>query len=388
MDFWTIIYYCDLTFFIIVCMTVVYMGIFAMASMFSHHEDTPKSRKENRFIIFIPAFKNGASAEQTVRSILGQVYPQRLFDVTVVADQLDEMSNFRLAQQPITLLIPNFSKSSRAKSLQLAINNLPQFKLYDIAVVLNPGNIVEPEFLNQLNDAYEAAGTKAIQCHMLSQNRDTISARLSAIFEEINNSIFRRGHVTLGLSAAASNSAMAFDFNWFKANIMTTKTTWDDKELEARLLRQHIFVDYFDDIMVFSEKTRKAEDFSRQRGRWLMSQLSTIIRNIRFLPWAIIQRHYDLVDKIIQWMLIPRIIMMGIIILMGIFMPFIYFSLAIKWWALFAIVLFIFALATPNYLVDDKWDYTFFSIPMILLSFLLAKTTIGKKIKEHLNKKL
>lgn len=388
MDFWTIIYYCDLTFFIIVCMTVVYMGIFAMASMFSHHEDTPKSRKENRFIIFIPAFKNGASAEQTVRSILGQVYPQRLFDVTVVADQLDEMSNFRLAQQPITLLIPNFSKSSRAKSLQLAINNLPQFKLYDIAVVLNPGNIVEPEFLNQLNDAYEAAGTKAIQCHMLSQNRDTISARLSAIFEEINNSIFRRGHVTLGLSAAASNSAMAFDFNWFKTNIMTTKTTWDDKELEARLLRQHIFVDYFDDIMVFSEKTRKAEDFSRQRGRWLMSQLATIIRNIRFLPWAIIQRHYDLVDKIIQWMLIPRIIMMGIIILMGIFMPFIYFSLAIKWWALFAIVLFIFALATPNYLVDDKWDYTFFSIPMILLSFLLAKTTIGKKIKEHLNKKL
>ena len=364
------------------------MGILAIVSMFSQHEDTPKSRKENRFIIFIPAFKNGASAEQTVRSILGQVYPQRLFDVTVVADQLDEMSNFRLAQQPITLLIPNFSKSSRAKSLQLAINNLPQFKLYDIAVVLNPGNIVEPEFLNQLNDAYEAAGTKAIQCHMLSQNRDTISARLSAIFEEINNSIFRRGHVTLGLSAAASNSAMAFDFNWFKTNIMTTKTTWDDKELEARLLRQHIFVDYFDDIMVFSEKTRKAEDFSRQRGRWLMSQLATIIRNIRFLPWAIIQRHYDLVDKIIQWMLIPRIIMMGIIILMGIFMPFIYFSLAIKWWALFAIVLFIFALATPNYLVDDKWDYTFFSIPMILLSFLLAKTTIGKKIKEHLNKKL
>ena len=388
MDFWTIIYYCDLTFFIIVCMTVVYMGIFAMASMFSQHEDTPKSRKENRFIIFIPAFKNGASAEQTVRSILGQVYPQRLFDVTVVADQLDEMSNFRLAQQPITLLIPNFSKSSRAKSLQLAINNLPQFKLYDIAVVLNPGNIVEPEFLTQLNDAYEAAGTKAIQCHMLSQNRDTISARLSAIFEEINNSIFRRGHVTLGLSAAASNSAMAFDFNWFKANIMTTKTTWDDKELEARLLRQHIFVDYFDDIMVFSEKTRKAEDFSRQRGRWLMSQLATIIRNIRFLPWAIIQRHYDLVDKIIQWMLMPRILMMGIIILMGIFMPFIYFSLAIKWWALFAIVLFIFALATPDYLVDDKWDHTFFSIPMIILSFLLAKTSIGRKMKETVNKKI
>jgi cellulose synthase/poly-beta-1,6-N-acetylglucosamine synthase-like glycosyltransferase len=388
MELWSIIYYFDYFLFTFVCLTVVYIGIFAMASMFSQHEDTPKSRVENRFIILIPAYKNGAIAEQTVRSILGQTYPQRLFDVTVIADQLDEMSNFRLAQQPITLLTPNFSKSSRAKSLQLAINNLPQFKLYDIAVVLNPGNIVEPEFLEQLNDAYEAAGTKAIQCHMLSQNRDTVPARLSAIFEEINNSIFRRGHVTLGLSAAASNSAMAFDFNWFKTNIMTTTTTWDDKELEARLLRQHIFVDYFDDIMVFSEKTRSAEDFNRQRGRWLMSHLATIVRNIRYLPGAIIQRHYDLIDKILQWMLLPRILMMGIIIVMGIFMPFIYFSLAIKWWALFAIVLFIFALATPNYLVDDKWDHTFFSIPMILLAFLLAKTSIGKKIKENLNKKL
>ena len=388
MELWSIIYYFDYFLFTFVCLTVVYIGIFAMASMFSQHEDTPKSRVENRFIILIPAYKNGAIAEQTVRSILGQTYPQRLFDVTVIADQLDEMSNFRLAQQPITLLTPNFSKSSRAKSLQLAINNLPQFKLYDIAVVLNPGNIVEPEFLEQLNDAYEAAGTKAIQCHMLSQNRDTVPARLSAIFEEINNSIFRRGHVTLGLSAAASNSAMAFDFNWFKTNIMTTTTTWDDKELEARLLRQHIFVDYFDDIMVFSEKTRSAEDFNRQRGRWLMSHLATIVRNIRYLPGAIIQRHYDLIDKILQWMLLPRILMMGIIVMMGILMPFIYFSLAIKWWALFAIVLFIFALATPNYLVDDKWDHTFFSIPMILLAFLLAKTSIGKKIKENLNKKL
>lgn len=388
MDFWTIIYYCDLAFFIFVCLTVVYMGIFAMASMFSQHQEIPKTRVENRFIILIPAYKNGPSAEQTVRSILGQTYPQRLFDVTVIGDKLDEMSNFRLAQQPITLLTPNFSKSSRAKSLQLAINNLPQFKLYDIAVVLNPGNIVEPEFLSQLNEAYEAAGTKAIQCHMLSQNRDTVSARLSAIFEEINNSIFRRGHVTLGLSAAAAGSAMAFDFNWFKTNIMTTKTTWDDKELEARLLRQHIFVDYFDDIMVFSEKTRNAEDFNRQRRRWLLSHLSTIIRNIRYLPGAILQRHWDLIDKILQWMLLPRMLMMAIIIAMGVIMPVIYFTLAIKWWALFAIVLFIFALATPNYLVDDKWDRTFFSIPVILLSSILAKTPVGKKLKNISNKKL
>lgn len=388
MDLWNIIYYSDLSLFVFVCLTVTYMGIFALASMFSQHQETPKSRKENRFIILIPAYKNGASAEQTVNSILGQSYPMRLFDVTLIADQLDEMSKFRLAQQPITLITPNFAKSSRSKSLQLAINNLPQFKLYDIAVVLNPGSIVEPDFLSQLNDAYEAAGTKAIQCHMVSQNRDTIPARLSAIFEEINNSIFRRGHVVLGLSSASSSSAMVFDFNWFKENIMATKSSWDDKELEALLLRQHIFVDYFDDIMVFSEKTRRAEDFNRQRRRWLYSHLRTILHNIRFLPGAILTRHYDLIDKIIQWTLLPRMIMMAIIIIMGVLMPLFAFALAFKWWLLFAIVLFIFALATPNYLVDDKWDRTFFLIPVIFLAAILSRTRFGQRLKTITNKKI
>ncbi len=388
MIYWDTIFTLDTVLYILVSLTVLYLGIFALASMVSRHSEIPKSQTENRFIILIPAFKNGPATLRTVASILGQVYPQRLFDVTVISDHLDEMSNFRLAQQPITLLTPIFKKSSRARSLQLAVNNLPQFKLYDIVVILNPGSIVEPDFLRQVNDAYEAAGTKAIQLHRMSQNHDTAPARLSAVFEEINNSIFRRGHITLGLSAASAGSAMAFEFKWFKQNIMTAHTSWDDKELEVLLLRQHIYVDYFDNILVLEEKFRKAEDFNRQRRRWALSQVSTALRNLRFLPLAILNRHYDLIDKILQWMLIPRMIVMGVIMLMGAVMPFIYFTLAVKWWALFAIILFIFALATPNYLVDDKWDRTFFLVPVILLSSLLSKTHTGKLLKEFVNKKL
>ena len=388
MDFWRLIYHIDIILFIFVAATVLYLAVFALASLLNKHTDVPKAKKQNRFIILIPVYKNGIGAEHTVRAALGQTYPQRLFDITVISDHIDEISNFRMAQQPVTLLTPNFEKSSRAKSLQLAINNLPQFKIYDIVVILNAGNIVEPDFLEKMNDAYESAGTKAIQAHRLSQNRDTASARLSSTFEEINNSIFRLGHIALGLSAASAGSAMAFDFEWFKENIMTIDTIFDDKELEIRLLRQHIFIDYFDDILVFEEKYRNAEDFSRQRGRWIASQFSNITRNIHYLPVAIFTKHYNLMDKIIQWMILPRMIMMGIILMMGVIMPFIYFTLALKWWAMFAIVLFIFAIATPNYLVDDKWDKTFYMLPVIFLSSILSKTFIGRRLKAYVNQKL
>ena len=387
MDFWTILVYTDLTIFILVALTVLYLGIFAFTSMFARHSETPKAKNQNRFIILIPSYKSGKSVEMTVNSILGQTYPQRLFDVTVIADHENEITMFHLAQQPVTLLTPNFDKSSRTKSLQLAINNLPQFKIYDVVIILDAGDVVEPEFLNQMNDAYESAGTKAIQAHKVSLNRDTVSARLSAVFEEINNSIFRRGHICIGLSAAISSSGMVFDFEWFKQQILAAKINWADKELEALLLRHHIYVDYFDNIMVYGEKARQAEEFNRQHRNWIITKWKAILRNLRYLPKAIIQKHYDMIDKLLQWMLLSRMVMMGIILFMCIITPFIYFTMALKWWGLFAIVLFVFAMATPNYLVDDKWDSTFFKIPFVLLSSILHKFKLGRKITEAVNLK-
>lgn len=160
MTFWNIFTIIDWIMFILISLTVLYLGVFAITSLFVRHSETPKAKKQNRFIVLIPSYKGGKNLEMTVKSILGQSYTQRQFDVTVIADHEDEMTMFHLAQQPITLLTPNFERQSRIKSLQLAINNLPQFKIYDAVVILEAGDVVETEFLEQVNDAYEAAGTK------------------------------------------------------------------------------------------------------------------------------------------------------------------------------------------------------------------------------------
>ena len=378
MSYWWILYIFDVLLYAFVGLTVLYLLFFSIASLFSKHSNVNKAKRMNRFIILIPAYKQDSVILQSVNSVLGQTYPQRLFDVVVISDHEEEMTNMRLAQLPVTLLTPNFEISSKAKSLQYAVLNLPQFKIYDTVLILDADNIIEPEFLERMNDAYETAGTKAIQAHRLSKNRDTASARLDAIFEEINTSIFRRGHISVGLSSAINGSGMVYDFEWFKNHIMKVHTQGEDKELEAMLMHESIFVDYFDTIHVFDEKTRRTDDFNRQRGRWVSTQLHSLITNIRFLPSAIINRRYDQVDKILQWMLVPRTVMMGIIFVMSIILPFIYFSLAIKWWVAAALVLFAFSLATPDYLVDKNWDKDFLSAPLVVLWGLLNIVRAGK----------
>lgn len=378
MNYWWILYIIDGLAFALVALTTIYFLVFAIASLFSKHTVINKAKHQNRFIVLIPSYKQDNVILQSVNSVLGQTYPQRQFDVVVISDHEKEMTNMRLAQLPITLLTPNFEVSSKVKSLQYAILNLPQFKIYDAVVILNADNVIEPEFLELVNDAYETAGTKAIQTHRLSKNLDSTPARLDSIFEEINNSIFRRGHISVGLSAALNDSGMIFDFEWFKEHVMTVNTSYEDKELEAMLMHEGIFVDYFDNIHVYDEKMHKTSDLNKQRGRWVSNQLHSFLSNARFLPSAVLNRRYDHIDKLLQWLLVPRTIMMGIILLMSVLLPFIYLTLAIKWWIAAALVMFAFALATPDYLVGKHWDKDFLTAPIIMLWSLFNVARAGR----------
>ena len=206
MNFWLVLNIIDWTLFIFTAGTVLYLGLFSIFSLFNKSHELNKAKLQRRFIVLIPSYKQDSVIEHTVLSILSQSYPQRMFDVTVISDHQGEMTNMRLAQYPITLLTPNFEESTKAKSLQYAILNLPAFKIYDIVVILDADNIVDTEFLTNINDAYENASTKAIQLHRISRNRDTAAARMDAVFEEINNNIFRKGHINIGLSSALAGS--------------------------------------------------------------------------------------------------------------------------------------------------------------------------------------
>ena len=140
-----------------------------------------------------------------------------------------------------------------------------------------------------------------------------------------------------------------------------------DEYLETLLVRKVVFMDDFDHIFVYAEKKRTTTKLNEQRGRWAVQQFQNLMRNIKFLPGAIFRKQYDLADKIIQWMLIPRTTMVGLIMIMSVVLPFIYLTLALKWWILGSIVLFFFALATPDYLVDEMWDKTFLRSPFVSL---------------------
>lgn len=342
----------------------LYLFVFAAAAALRRAEPFPAARKQHRFAVLIPAYKGDDIVSPTLEAALKQDYPRALFDVVLIADHFRPESLEKLATRPIRLLSVAFDESSKAKALNYAIGQIGTD--YDVAAVLDVDNLVGPDFLQHLNNAY-GAGIRAMQAHRTARNRDTDTAVLDAASEEINNSIFRRGHVALGLSSALIGSGMAFDYSWFRENIARCSTAGEDKELEVLLLRQRIYIDYLDYVHVYDEKVQQEGVFYNQRRRWVAAQFYALKRGLCDLPGALIQGNTDYADKLFQWMMPPRIVLLGLTPLAAVVVTLLSPWAAVKWWVLVLVLLFALAFALPDAQMDDRLRRALRKIPLLFL---------------------
>ena len=344
---------------------VLYLFLFAVFSMRRRTDDYSPARKQRRFVTLIPAYKADAVILRTAQAALAQEYPEGLHRVAVIADRLKPETLAGLRRLPLTVIVVMFENSSKAKALTAATDQLGPGAA-DVVTILDADNLVGPDFIARLNEVFDT-GMVAVQAHRTAKNRDSDTAVLDAASEEINNSIFRRGHVALGLSSALIGSGMAFAYDWFRDNIRKCRTSGEDKELEALLLRQRIYIDYLDDLMVLDEKVQGEGAYYNQRRRWIAAQFYALGSALRDLPGALLRGNYDYVDKLVQWCLPPRMLLIGLVPLWAVAMTFLDPWGSVKWWAAWLLLLFAMAMALPDEQTDAKLGHALRRVPVLVL---------------------
>lgn len=337
---WTIIHYIDIALWLIIAASTAYVCFFAIISLFYSKDDTfTYNRSPNlvghelrRFLILYPAYNEDRVIVNSVEQFLEQDYPRDHYTVAVISDHMQPETNDRLAMYPIRLLQPTFEKSSKAKAMQYAINEVEG--KFDYVVVLDADNVVQPSFLNQLNVLCNS-GYEAIQCHRCAKNANNDVAVLDGVSEEINNTLFRKAHNRLGLSSALIGSGMCFKYELFRQNVFMLTTAGEDREMEALLLRQNIFIKYAADIHVFDEKVSSQDNFQRQRMRWMTAQIQSLLSMLPKIPHALLHGNINFVDKTIQQALIPRSMLIMLLGFMSVLTTLLFPVWCAKWWFLF-----------------------------------------------------
>lgn len=356
----------DIVFFTVLGLSTAYLFVFALFSMKKRDYAFPPTDKRHRITVFIPAYKEDAVIRETTASAMAQDYPADAFEVAVIADGLRADTVETLVKAGAKVIEVSFENSSKAASLKYAVKHMGDDHKAEIAVILDADNTVGRDFLSRINEAYHS-GAMAMQAHRRPKNLDTDTAVLDAVSEEINNSIFRRGHVALGISAALSGSGMAFDYGWFRENAESLSTAGEDKELEVLLLKQGVFIEYLDHVDVMDEKTRRDSAFYNQRRRWLSAQVHSLASGIKDLPGAVLSGNIDYCDKLLQWMMPPRIILLGLVPAFGLLMLLTDPRASVKWWALLLALLLAMAMAIPDYLVDKRFKRAMHKIPVMFV---------------------
>lgn len=380
MGIWEVIHIVEIILWFIIAGSVAYVVFFAIISLFYEKEDqiaihaAALSNRMTKFLILYPAYKEDKVIINAVKQFLLQDYPKDLYTVIVISDNMQPETNEQLSKLPITLLKPTFEKSSKAKAMQFAIENINTE--FDNVVILDADNVVRPEFLSQLNVL--CCVYDAIQCHRCAKNANNDVAVLDGASEEINNTIFRKAHNRLGLSSALIGSGMCFKYELFKENVFKLTTAGEDREMEALLLHQGVFIKYAPDIHVFDEKVSNQDNFQRQRMRWMTAQVQSLLSNLPKVPQALLHGNINFVDKTIQQALIPRSILIVLLGGISVFVTFVVPEWCEKWWILFAMLALSLFIAIPAALRVQSFKKVL-AIPNLVLKMLKNILHIDRK---------
>jgi len=369
-----IMYWGDYLVFLLFILGVGYTFLFSIASLSKTKQKYPPVKKNYRYCVLIPSIKGmDHNALESATSFQQQHYPRELFDIVVSTNGMESCLQQQLESMGVIVLVNLETKGGKNTLIAQALQHL-QPASYDALVLMNPNNVVDASYLEEINKAFYSGGM-AIQTHRVSKSYPNNLSWLNAIMEEINHSIFRRGHVKLGFSSSLIGSGMVINFKWFLEHANLNPDIDLVKHMEAKLLKQGIYIEYLEDVYTYEDKIKDVGAYNRQRKEWSRSRKVPKRRIFRDFPRALIAGNFDYCDKIIQWMMPSKILMLGFLIIVtaGVtqFDP----ALSIKWWVLLGVLLFSYIMAIPEKLLTFRTFWALILLPILFISVVFNKLT-------------
>lgn len=345
---------------------VCYLFIFAIGSVLKKVKTYDKAKKQYKYAVIFCVRDGSMSVIESLKSFDSQDYTRDKFDLIVVSNRANDQLIEQLERMSVQFIHAQADNYHKVYSLQYAMASLDE-SLYDAAVVMDAESSVDPNFLTDINNVYHLGGV-AIQVHRTSKNLLTDTALFGAVSEEINNSIFRHGHVNMGFSSALIGSGMVFNYGWLKKSVVGLRSSELVKQLEVLLLQQSIFTEYLNDVFVYSEKADTANDYYQKHSA---DSFGFMYAFRKFVP-ALVSAKYDYADKLFQWMLPSRTILLGTLVMISVLLFVLSWGMALKWIVLLLFLTVAFSIATPDYFIDARFIKALRGAPLMFIVTVLS----------------
>lgn len=239
-----------------------------------HRERGSKAQSGlRRYAALISARDEAEVIAQLIDSLKRQNYPNHLLDVFVVADNCTDQTA-AVAQAAGAIVYRRFDKVRRGKgyALDYLLRAMADdgFDRYDAYMVFDADNIVDPDFVSQMDRTFSTGKYDAVTCYRNSKNfgRNWITAGYSIWFLRearfVNNS-----RQALGLSCAVSGTGFLIS-----ADVIRSEGGWpwhlltEDIQFSAQCMTSGKTIGYCAGAVIYDEQPTSFRQSWDQRLRW------------------------------------------------------------------------------------------------------------------------
>jgi len=96
-----------------------------------------------------------------------------------------------------------------------------------------------------------------------------------------------------------------------------------------------------------------------------------MIHTLPQLPSALISGNFDYADKIIQWIMMPRVLLVGFTGLITLLITVFQWTICLKWWAILIVLFVSLSFSIPDELVTKRFRKALMKAPLLAFKMFL-----------------
>lgn len=228
----------------------------------------PVSAPRTRFAVLLAARNEEAVIGRTVGQLLAQHYPRDLFDVYVIPNNCTDNTEGAAREAGAKILPCLGTVRNKGDALHCAFAALKRAG-YDAYCVFDADNLVDPDFLARMNDAF-CAGAHAAKGKQTAMNPHDawISGCYDLYFENFNL-LYNRPRGNVGLSAKLVGTGFAVSQTLMdRLGGWNTETMAEDAEFAAQCALSGVKVWWVPEALTYDEEPVTFRQSLVQRRRW------------------------------------------------------------------------------------------------------------------------
>lgn len=246
---------------------LVYTGLISLFFILPRRS-FQKAAPKTRFAVLIAARNEEKVIGQSVSSLLKADYPRELFDVFVIPNNCQDDTAGAALRAGAQILPCTAPVHNKGDALRQALGALTG-RGYDAYCVFDADNLVDPQFLSRMNDAF-SAGYRVAKGKLKAANpSDSWVAGCYDLYFENFDLLYNRPRAALGLSAklvgtgfAVSRSLLEEMGGW------QTTTIAEDAEFAALCAERGERIAWVPEAVSYDEEPISFSQSLTQRRRW------------------------------------------------------------------------------------------------------------------------